>query len=250
MKSTIFALTIFASILATLFTHSQTATEDLDPFSKVNEAHRMIRVQAEFIEMPQETYTKLMAKPRTSTNDTDLRAECAKLLTDKKAMMIESLSVNALPGQNATTESISEYIYPTEYEPGEIPNEINGEPAPGNSAIGSPPTPSAFNTKNTGSTFEVEAQIAKNGSMVDLRYNPTIVYHTDIVNWGSEKTSGAAGPIEMPTFYVLTVKSGVVVMSGQPSMVAALSPKDEDGNMDSSRKIMVFIRADILTVGK
>ncbi|MCX8239464.1 MAG: hypothetical protein OSB05_11655 [Akkermansiaceae bacterium] len=34
----------------------------------------MIRVQAEFIEMPEATYTKLISIPRTPTNDTDLRA--------------------------------------------------------------------------------------------------------------------------------------------------------------------------------
>ena len=160
------------------------------------------------------------------------------------------MCVTALPGQAATTESISEYIYPTEYEPGEIPDEIDGEALPQNTPIGSPPTPTAFDTKNTGSTFEVEAQIDVNAPIVELRFTPTIVYHVDTVNWGSEKIVGAAGPVKMPTFYVLTVKSGATVVAGEPSMVAALSPKSEKGVMDSSRKIMVFLRADIITVGK
>ncbi|MDF1710787.1 MAG: hypothetical protein P1U90_01015 [Akkermansiaceae bacterium] len=250
MKSTIVTLAIFASILLTLFTHSQTSTEEFDPLGEINDLPKMIRVQAEFIEMPHETYTGLMSKPRTSGNDSDLRAECAKLVKAGDAGILETMCVTALPGQSATTESISEFIYPTEYEPGELPNEINGEAVNGDHPIGSPPTPSAFDTKNTGSTFEVEAQIDANESIVELRFTPTLVYLTDIVNWGAEKAVGAAGPVEMPTFYVLSVKTGTTLIAGQPSMVAALSPKDEKGNTDPSRKVMVFIRADILTVGK
>jgi hypothetical protein len=34
----------------------------------------MIRVQAEFIEISEATYTKLISIPRTPANDTDLRA--------------------------------------------------------------------------------------------------------------------------------------------------------------------------------
>lgn len=250
MKSTILTLAFFASILATLITHSQTATEEFDPLGEINDLPRMIRVQAEFIEMPHTTYTKLMSKPRTSANDTDLRAECAKLVKAGDAGVLETLCVTALPGQSATSESISEFIYPTEYEPGELPNEINGEAVNGDHPIGSPPTPSAFDTKNTGSTFEVEAHIDANDSIVELRLTPTLVYHVNTVNWGAEKAVGAAGPIEMPTFYVLALKTGATVVAGQPSMIGALSPKNDKGIMDPTRKVMVFVRADILTVGK
>ncbi|MEN8783135.1 MAG: hypothetical protein ABF379_02115 [Akkermansiaceae bacterium] len=251
MKSTILTMAVFASIIATLITHSQiTAIEEFDPLGEINDLPRMIRVQAEFIEMPHATYTKLMSKPRTSANDTDLRAECAKLVKAGEAGVIETLCVTALPGQSATSESISEFIYPTEYEPGELPNEINGAAVSGDHPIGSPPTPSAFDTKNTGSTFEVEAMIDTSMKVIDLRLTPTLVYHVDTVNWGAEKIAGAAGPIEMPSFYVLSIKTGATLRDGQPSMIGALSPKSDKGVVDQTRKIMVFTRADILTVGK
>ena len=250
MKSTILTLAFFASILATLITHSQTANEDFDPLGEVNDLPRMIRVQAEFIEMPHTTYTKLMSKPRTSANDTDLRAECAKLVKVGHAGVLETLCVTALPGQSATSESVSEFIYPTEYEPGELPKEINAQPVPGDHPVGSPPTPSAFDTKNTGSTFEVEAMLDNSNKLVEVRLTPTLVYHVDTVNWGAEKISGAAGPIEMPTFYVLSVKTGATLIDGQPSMIGALSPESDKGTLDPTRKIMVFVRADVLTVGK
>ncbi len=250
MKSTFFSLLVLTSLLATLTTRSQIPTADFDPLGEINDLPRMVRIQAEFIEMSHPTYTKLMAKPRTSANDADLRAECAKLVAADQAGVLETMCVTALPGQNATSESIAEYIYPTEYEPGEVPDKINGDAAPGDTLWGSPPTPTAFDIRNLGSTFEVEPMIDVNGLMVEVRFRPTIVYHVDTINWGSEKTIGAAGPIETPTFYTLQLSSGTILVSGEPSMVAALSPKNDKGLTDTSRKIIIFLRADILTVGK
>lgn len=249
MKSTILSLAVLASLLATLITQSQTTEENPNPKAEAN-LPRQIRIQAEFIEMPEPLYTKLMATPRTSTNDTALRAKCAELISAGDAHIRESMAVTALPGQTATTESISELIYPTEYDPGEMPNEVNGV-APGpNTQWATPPTPASFDTKNLGSTFEVEAKIADDNSFIEVRCTPTIVYHVDTLNYGAEKISGAAGPIEMPVFFVLTCQTEAVLVPGQPTIIATLSPPNEKGFPDSTRKILVFLRADILTVGK
>lgn len=247
MKSTILTSAVFATILATLFTKSQTATEDFDPLGEINDLPKVTRVQAEFIEMPHAVYTALMATPRKTTNDTDLRASCAKLVEIGEANVLETMGVIALPGQNATAESISEYIYPTEYEPGQIPNKMEGKFT---KHLSSPPLPTAFDVRNTGSTFEVEAMIDQNNQFIEVRFTPDLVYHVENINWGSDKVDGAAGPVEMPRFYSLSVKTAAVLMNGEPSMIAALSPKDENGITDPARKIMLFLRADILTVGK
>ena len=252
MKSTILSLAVLGSLFTTLILRSQTPTEDFDPLGEVidEDLPRMVRFHTEFIEMPQATYTQLMSKPRTSANDTKLREECAKLIAAGKASMLESLCVTAHPGQSATSEAIAEYIYPTEYDPGELPKEINGSPAAGSPPIGSPPNPTAFETKNTGSTLELEAQIGADGSFIDVRFTPTLVYLEDMINYGADKVSGAAGPVLMPQFYVVSVQTGATLTNGQPTMLSVLSPQNDKGFTDSSRKVMVFARADIIIVGK
>ncbi|MFT6182103.1 MAG: hypothetical protein ACJA1W_004475 [Akkermansiaceae bacterium] len=250
MKSTILSLIVLSTLLATVITRSQTQNDNFDPLGEQNDLPRMIRVHAEFIEMPHATYTKLMAKPRASANDTDLRAECAKLVTAGEAGVLESLCVTALPGQNATVESITEFIYPTEYEPAELPNKVADSNPPETTTWAGPPTPSAYDTKNLGSTFEVEAQIDGSLPIVDLRLTPTIVYHVDNVTWGTFKTEEAEVKFDMPSFYVLTVKTGANLVAGQTTMLAALSPKNEKGFTDTSHKVMLFVRADIIITGK
>ncbi|MFT6864060.1 MAG: hypothetical protein ACJAVK_002622 [Akkermansiaceae bacterium] len=254
MKSTIVVLITLTTFLATIVTRSQTPTEDFDPLGEMQtDLPRMIRVYAEFIEMSHPTYTGLMTAPRTSTNDSDLRAQCAKLIEAGEARMIESVSVTALPGQSATAESIAEYIYPTESEPPVLPNKIGTGQAPTlpfPKVLGSPPTPSAFDTKNTGTTLEVEAQIDANNPIVELRLTPTIVYLADTRVVGTWKNEESTVETSLPLFYVLSTKTGATLVAGEPQMIGVHSPHNENGLMDPSRKIMLFVRADIIHVGK
>ncbi|MEN8785780.1 MAG: Amuc_1098 family type IV pilus outer membrane protein, partial [Akkermansiaceae bacterium] len=117
-------------------------------------------------------------------------------LSQKKgADIMTAPSVVALPGQSATIEIIREFIYPTEYEPPELPNQVGGNIGGGQGGVVgggggagfpvTPATPSAFDTKNTGVTLEVEAQIDANDSIIELRFTPTIVEFEGFINYGS-----------------------------------------------------------------
>ena len=52
----------------------------------------------------------------------------------------------------------------------------------------------------------------------------------------------------MPIIYTMRVTADINVADGKPALVTALSPKNEKGITDLSRKILVFIKADILPV--
>ena len=248
MKFVIFSLVLVISLLASVITRSQTH----DPFAEDPNASdippSMVRVHAEFIEMPHPIYTALMAAPRTSTNDSDLRAQCAKLIEKKEARIIESLAVTAHPGQTATTEGISEFIYPTEPE---YNNSLpGGQPfarLPYSIASGSALVPPSLDIKNTGSTIEVEAQISNDLKIIDLRFTPTIVYHTTNDVWDNWTNGEVSVDLSKPRFYVIKAKVGANLITGQPLMISTHSPQDEKGVPDPSRKIMLFVRADIIT---
>jgi len=256
MKSQVFISAIIALFSACPLVCAQQSTPDFDPLGEHNDLPRQIRVQVEFIEMPHPSLTKLMKKPRTSANDTDLREACDKLIEKKEASVLETAIVNARPGQNATTESISELIYATEYEPAEIPHtqnvktEANDDADVKTPAPITPPTATSFDTRKVGTTIEVEAMIGANDRIIDLRFSPTLVHLTGWETWNEWHMESMTGEMKMPTFYVLRMTTGVTLVSGQPQMVGVLSPKDEKGNTDYTRKVMVFVRADILTVGK
>lgn len=222
--------------------------DEFDPLGEAAEAElpKQIRVQVEFIEVPQETLTELLAGPQKSADDTKLRAKLQELINKKKAKMLETQMVTARSGQKATSESIHEFIYPTEYEPPVLPGEKENIAAfPSN-----PATPTAFETRNVGSTLEIEPVIGEDNRTIDLRFAPEIIYHTGNEVWAELRKGKNKNRIQMPNFYTLRITTGVVLMTGQPFLAAALSPKDDAGEADFSRKVLVFVKADVLTVGR
>jgi len=191
-------------------------------------------------------------------------------LSQKKgADIMTAPSVVALPGQSATIEIIREFIYPTEYEPPELPNQVGGNIGGGivGGGVGggggggfpvTPATPSAFDTKNTGVTLEVEAQIDANDSIIELRFTPTIVEFEGFVNYGSPITAPATDAlgnpvqivitenrIEMPVFSVRSVKTGLTIYDGYTVAVGGLMREDVQATEDK-----VPILGDLPLVGR
>ncbi len=213
---------------------------------------RHVRVQVEFIELSLEQMTALMADPAATKTDTILRRRLDDLVKTGKAEIIETQMVVARSGQKASSESIREFIYPTEYEPPELPNEIHihnkdGDAKIPNKEIATGPTPTAFETRNLGSTLEVEPTISEDGKLIDLRFAPEIVYHVENTTWATWKDGHGEANIMMPVIYCLRINTATTLAAGRPTLVGALSPKDDKGVPDFSRKLMVFVRCDVVT---
>jgi general secretion pathway protein D len=172
------------------------------------------------------------------------------LAQKKGADIMTAPSVVARPGQNATIEIIREFIYPTEYEPPELPNQVGGNVGGGGQAVGlgggggggfpvTPATPTSFDTKKTGVTLEVEPQVGANDNVIDLRFSPSIVEFEGFVNYGSPITSPASDAlgnpvqivitenrIEMPVFSVRRVTTGLTIYDGYTVAVGGLMRED------------------------
>jgi hypothetical protein len=52
----------------------------------------------------------------------------------------------------------------------------------------------------------------------------------------------------MPKFYTLRLNTQLTLTDGHYLLAAALSPKNKDGKVDFTRKLMVFVKATIITV--
>ena len=242
-------------MLVTSNARSQEATPEFDPLGEHVDAPRLVRVMVEFIEVPHETLTRLLLEPRKGSNDADLRMQVAKLVDEGKATAVETMLCTGRSGEKSMAESIEEYIYPTEYEPAEIPNEVhntvNGEKlTPSGRDLATGPTPTSFETRNLGSTLEIEPTVGANNRLIDLRMAPDIVYHVGNETWSEWKGQYGDASIKMPTMYRLGLTTGVTLLDGQTLLVAAQSPKGENGFPDMKRKVMIFVRCDVLMVGR
>ena len=79
---------------------------------------------------------------------------------------------------------------------------------------------------------------------------PEIVYHVGNQSWSDWKDEHGSANIQVPTFYTLRLNSTVTTIAGEYLLAAALSPKSKDGLPDFSRKVMIVVKCDVLTVGR
>ena len=215
------------------------------------EGATMIRVQVEFIEMSHELMTELMSSEKVLSGNA-LRKRLRELEKEKKSKVVETQVAVARPGKVVTSEAVEEFTYPTEYEPAELPNEVTvvkgGDEVEADVRdVATGPTPAAFETRHLGSSLEVEPDLGEDGFM-SVRIATEMVHHVRNEVWAEWKGKTGDAPIVMPIFYSMHISGGYTVRDGNYCLAAAVSPKSPDGHPDYDRKVMIFLRADIITV--
>ena len=207
-------------------------------------------------------------------SDAQVKMIMRGLAQKKGTDLMTAPSVTAKSGQKATIEIIREFIYPTEYEPPELPNSTGstisggilggggGGVLGGGSSSGSfpvtPATPTAFETRNTGVTLEIEPTIGENDFVIDLRFIPEIVEFEGFINYGSPilspGTDALGNPtssvitenrIEMPVFSSRRVNTSLTIYDGYTVAVGGLMREDVQNVEDK-----VPILGDIPIIGR
>jgi hypothetical protein len=231
-----------------------------DPLAADPEGRKVIQVQVEWIEISHEQLTKLLfMRPKGIADATGLRKEVQAQVDAGTGKILDTQIITGRSGEKATVESVHELVYPTAFEPAEGPNSVTTSdkpeavPNPENfkslAGLLTPHTPTEFQTRNVGSTLEIEPGIDDTGTIVDLRFAPDLVWHTGDTVWQERKDIlGNPLKMEVPEFYSLRTASALMVKDGTYSLAAVLSPKDQEGHADLGRKVMMFVKCDVLVV--
>ena len=121
-----------------------------------------------------------------------------------------------------------------------------------------PANPTAFETRNTGVTLEIEPTIGENDFMINLRFVPEIVEFEGFINYGSPiQTAGTdalgnpvsvvitENRIEMPVFATRRVNSALTIYDGYTVAIGGLMREDVQNVEDK-----VPVLGDIPLVGR
>ena len=182
-------------------------------------------------------------------------------LSQKKGTdLMTAPSVTAKSGQKATIEIIREFIYPTEYEPPEIPTSVGG----GNQGSGiggggggggtipvTPATPTAFETRNTGEfegfiNYGSPIQSSVETSIFGDIFDPiTGLLTTGVVGSEPNTITLTENRIEMPVFSVRRVNTALTIYDGYTVAVGGLMREDVQNVEDK-----VPILGDIPLIGR
>ena len=175
-----------------------------------------------------------------------------RALNQKKGVDILSAPrVTTKSGQRAVIEIVREFRYPTQFQPPQIPQTFHGgdtfsqNPLTGatSGSTGAfpvtPTTPTAFETRNTGVTLEVEPVVGPDDLTIDLNLVPQVVEFEGFINYGSpiqtvstnllgvaQTTVLTPNVINQPIFSTRKVTTSVSVWDGQTVVLGGLIRED------------------------
>ncbi|MCH7225167.1 Amuc_1098 family type IV pilus outer membrane protein [Haloferula sp. A504] len=170
-------------------------------------------------------------------------------------------SVTTRSGQQSSIEIIREFIYPTEYEPPELPNSV-GTNSEGIFPV-TPATPTAFDMRKVGVILEVLPTASKDKRFVDINLKPNLTDFDGFINYGSPIRSGGAiaggagffGQVEpqvvtnneilMPVFSKMATETALTVADGTTMVIGGLLEERTENYEDK-----VPILGDIPVLGR
>lgn len=209
---------------------------------------QQIRMHTMTVEVSEKDYRKMM---RRKDKLTDYKYAMGLVKADKAKIGDVNIII-CQPGEIARVESIREEIYPTEYKPpgSEMFPKKEGEGAvvvfPYISPIFS--LLSAFETRNTGITIEIEPILGEDGKTINMKFNPETTQRLRMNTFTKKQTVHGTEEMKMPTFGTLRTDIRLTLSSGKFVLATATTPKTKDGKKDKERRVLTFVMGEVVEV--
>jgi hypothetical protein len=155
-----------------------------------------------------------------------------------RAKLVESTLICTLNGQRAKSESVRAWIYPTEWHSADVPQELSGPIAEGADII-APTSFTTLQTRNVGTTLEVDPVLNAIPAVVDIGLMPEIVNY-----FGDEVHGRGASAMRKPIFATMKFVTAITARSGEPVLVSMQMPLDRTSHKpDASKRVFFFLTA-------
>lgn len=202
----------------------------------------LIHIVYERIEVEQADFSDWLLENTMSGDGTELRKAVHQWGKDKRAEVLDIVTLAGRSGQRAKVESVESYTYPTEPGVPEIPNIVELE-GPVEAPVAAR-TASAFETRNLGVTLEVDPVLGLDEVTIDLNLAPEAVV-LDKLERSQAEPEGNPSAVDMPLFHVQKITTQVTVLDGRYAFLGTTRPL---ASADSKRKnplVLNFVRADV-----
>ena len=213
----------------------------------------MVGCLLEYIQLDHTEANRVIRKHAGKLNALDLREELERMIQDGKAEHLELQYLRTKSGQRAKIESIDEHIYPTEYDPPEIPQTmvLTGDAKrpmgvmAKETVIGltTAANPTAFETRNVGLTMEVEPTIGhQDGKSVTVQIAPELIRYVGETKYMDENSPhDESKNISQPEFQTMRSSLSTTLWDGDYALISSQNP-----GTDPEKRVLVLIRVDIL----
>lgn len=236
-----------AFALAAIRAQETPANPAEQPKAPQETAHKEVSICYETFSLSLAMAAKLQ---REQLPDSELYARVLAAVEKQTARQETFLVVRSRSSQHVTTANTSEQIYPTEFEPGKLPGSVAFSVTPSASVpdagkpgktpeppmfkgLMTPATPTAFETRNTGVTLEIEQTLSDDNKSVNLRLVPEHVTPVGRVSFGQ-----GVSTTEMAIFETQRCNTAVSLRINNPFLLSTMNrPKVSKVDTDSANRV-------------
>lgn len=252
IKTTLLSLPIWLLIVAGLATFSACRSQEANAkISPLPTSKNLVRIEFEMVEFDKPDLIRKLFK----TGEADMQYT-AIITNEEREQILSQIrsskhSVKELPtivtssGKEALFELVRDFIYPTEYDPPELPKTDPDEEIPSNFPV-TPSSPKNFETRKIGLTYTALATYL-NPETIDLKVDLDHNRFLGFINYGSPITAPAKdfwgrttnvtiteNRIEMPVFQAERFRTQLTVPNGQTIALIGFAP-DSDKNLQTNK---------------
>ncbi|SHI42392.1 hypothetical protein SAMN02745181_0090 [Rubritalea squalenifaciens DSM 18772] len=207
---------------------------------------KLIRLHVMTVGMQQENFVGIQAKQTQGITYQSIR----QWVDAGKATVLDVHCATCRTGERVTLECIREMIYPSDYAP---PGSLPDDEGPYEKKLEEvhkvvpirPMVNNIFETRNLGVTLEMEPTYGETG-LVDLRIAPELVDQVGFSEWVKFKDEWGQADRKFPTFLTHRVNTGSTLVNGRFSLVTTFTGKKGNGDLDPSRKILLFVMPEVI----
>lgn len=232
---------LFALSFALASTHG---AEPEDTYSSTN-----IRLELQVVAIPEKIAIPLVMQMKDKEKIEAANAKIQQMVVKGTAKLIGWPILTTRSGQRSIYDAIKEIRYATEYHPptvGVAPNTPTDEPVavkPTVDVTTFDGVPAAFETRNVGVSFEVEAALSPDLKKIDLNIVPQTVrlegYHKVTIEGAARKGKVV---VEQPQFDVHRTSTSLTMRNGERMLLGVYRTDDPPGHLE-----LFILKAELLS---
>jgi len=235
-------------VIATfLFVSPSHAADPAPDGKKADPVSPLIEITVDYVQMTAEDAGALLHGKDAPATSLAWHEMLVNVIKDGKGKLVGSVSVSTKSGQRATSESVQEHIYPTEFIAAEG-RQSDSPPVPAGLTAVDLPIVSSFEMRPVGIRLEVDPVLSADNSLIELNLAPEAVIHLgDKAMLTLPHETGEREVQSVPEFYSMKNTTAVAMRSGGTALCGMNTPPNEDGTPNYELRILCLVTARLVT---
>lgn len=207
-----------------------------------------VRVTMRVIEVPYVQVLKWTGG--TPMKGREIHDQAVKLALAGEAEIVETCILVCRSGERSLMESVAEVVFPSEYEPPGSDLMPLKKPDSGDfryKRAFETSVMTSFETRNTGTTLEIEPTIGGGNRLVDLRVSFEMIDLASLTTWTEFRDQWGDASVRMPVFDSKRLTTSISLANGVFELLNVYNAKPVAVPAVTTR-MMVFVRAEVVPV--